>query len=200
AVRGEGVGERDARGDLLADLREDLAETDVLLPLEHDVEGLHDRQSRAHQRQQLLIEEEEVIGGDDLAEARHEVARAHRAALRLEHVHAHAPHLFLRGAQGVGADVTLDHFAFRGSDSYDEFRHFVRSASVRTHEREKRSARNPGQERSWNTTRATSIPLVLWQDVSRSPNQSEVYVCSAAGFFFSRCWPRCPCWRIHPTR
>ncbi len=60
AVGEERVRERDARHELLADVRQDALETGVRLALEEDLEPGHDREPGLQERDELLVEDEEL--------------------------------------------------------------------------------------------------------------------------------------------
>ena len=89
---------------------------------------LHDiikqrRATGADQRQQLLIEEEETLDGDDLPGTRKQLAQRNRPALRREHMHSLLPQLVLGRPYRGGLDVTVDDLSVGCPDLKNKFRH-----------------------------------------------------------------------------
>src|SRR5512143_1053679 len=72
AVGEEGVREGDSGDELVADVLQDRLEARVLLALEEDLETVHDREPGLEERDELLVEDEELTRLDGAAAARHE--------------------------------------------------------------------------------------------------------------------------------
>ena len=100
-----------------------LAKARVLLALQHDVEGLQDRKTGAHERQQLLIKEEEPLHGDDFARAGKEIPKGRHSALGRENVHSLTAQLLFGRSGRRGLDMALEDLAVGGTDPDDKFRH-----------------------------------------------------------------------------
>src|SRR5215471_10482339 len=105
----EGVGDRGSGVDPLPDVREDAAQDRALLPLQQQLEGVEDRQPGLQQRDQLLVEDQEVAHLDVPAAAPTAAHQRQALAADLEDMPAAALHLQAR-RRGVGRlDRLLGH-------------------------------------------------------------------------------------------